>query len=86
METANSLGIRLEEPAADVSARLKKNPRIGSTRMKRARWFTFEFSSNADLHDALDWLNRAYEAAGKGNQSRKCGALVIRITVEYTAF
>jgi hypothetical protein len=28
-------------------------------------WFSFTLSSDADLHDALEWLNHAYEAAGK---------------------
>jgi hypothetical protein len=31
--------------------------------MKKARWFTFELASDADLHQALKWLSRAYEAA-----------------------
>jgi hypothetical protein len=30
---------------------------------------TFELSSDTDLHDALDWLGRAYEAA-KSKKSR----------------
>ncbi len=33
--------------------------------MQKARWFTFELSTDVDLHDALDWLARGYEAAGK---------------------
>jgi hypothetical protein len=28
-------------------------------------WFSFTLNSDADLHDALDWLNQAYEAACK---------------------
>jgi hypothetical protein len=28
-------------------------------------WFTFELSTDGDLHDAFDWLARAYDAAGK---------------------
>jgi hypothetical protein len=50
--------------------RIEKDPRIGSTQMQKSRWFTFELSSDADLHDALNWLNRAYDAAGKSNKSR----------------
>jgi hypothetical protein len=38
--------------------------------MQKARWFAFELSSDTDLHDALDWLGRAYEAAGKSKKSR----------------
>lgn len=70
MDTANSLGFKVEDPTPTVRARIEKDPRIGSTRMQEARWFTFALSSDADLHDALDWLNRAYDAAGKGNKSR----------------
>jgi len=28
-------------------------------------WFSFTLNSDTDLHDALEWLNHAYEAAGK---------------------
>lgn len=70
METANSLAFRIDTPTAKVRTRLEKDPRIGAAEIKQARWFTFELSSDADLHDALDWLGRAYEAAGKNRQSR----------------
>ena len=69
METANSLAFKLEDPTPTVRARMEKDPRIGSIQMQKPRWFTFELSSDADLHDALDWLNRAYETAGKSNRS-----------------
>ncbi len=32
-------------------------------------WFSFTLSSDTDLHDALEWLNRSYESA-KGPKSR----------------
>jgi hypothetical protein len=69
METANSLAFKLESPAASVRRRLEKDARIGSTQMQKARWFTFEVSSDGDLHDALDWLAMAYEGAGKAKKS-----------------
>jgi hypothetical protein len=68
METANSLAFRIDTPPAKVRARLENDPRIGAAEIKKARWFTFELSSDADLHDALDWLGRAYEAVGKNRQ------------------
>jgi hypothetical protein len=68
METANALAFKLESPAPRLLARLKKDPRIGSTQMQKARWFTFELASSADLHDALDWVGRAHEAAGKSKK------------------
>lgn len=69
MGTANSLAFKLESPASAAAARLKKDARIGSMDMQKMRWFTFELSSDSDLHDALDWLGRAYEAAGKNKKS-----------------
>jgi len=37
--------------------------------MQQARWFTLELATDGDLHDALEWLARAYDAgAGKGSK------------------
>jgi TfoX/Sxy family transcriptional regulator of competence genes len=69
MGTPNSLVFKLDSQPSAVAARLKKDPRIGSMQMQKARWFTFEISSDADLHDALDWLGTAYEAAGRKRKS-----------------
>jgi hypothetical protein len=69
METANSLVFKIENPTSRLRARLESDPRIGLMNMQKARWFTFELSSDTDLHDALDWLGRAYAAAGKSKQS-----------------
>jgi hypothetical protein len=30
------------------------------------RWFSFALNSEADLHDALEWLNQGYKSARKG--------------------
>jgi hypothetical protein len=68
METANSLAFKLESAGTRQLARLRQDPRAGSTQMQKARWFTFELAADADLHDALDWLARAYEAAGKASK------------------
>jgi hypothetical protein len=68
-ETGTSLAFKLEAASLAVRTRLEKDPRIGFTLMQRTRWYTFELSSDADLHDALDWLGRAYEAAGKNKKS-----------------
>jgi len=37
--------------------------------MQKARWSTFELATDRDLHDALDWLARAYDAAGKASKA-----------------
>jgi len=36
-----------------------------STRVPGQGWFSFELQSDADLRDALWWLNQAYKAAGR---------------------
>jgi hypothetical protein len=63
MDSPNALAFKLALASKRLLARIGKDPRIGSTQMQKARWFTFELSCDADLHDALDWLARAYEAA-----------------------
>ena len=70
METSNSLALKLDSPPPNVRARLDQDPRITSTQMGRALWFTFELTSGADLRSALDWLGTAYEAAGKNKKSK----------------
>ena len=68
--TGNCLAFKVENPSSALRARLEKDRRIGSMQMKNVRWFSFEMSSNTDLHDALDWLGRAYDAAGKLRKSK----------------
>ena len=70
MGTANSFGFKFETAPTSLLDRLDKDSRVGSTRMQKARWFTFELSSDADLHEGLAWLSQAYEAAGKTKKSK----------------
>ena len=70
MGTASSMAFKLESPTPALRGRLDPDPRITSTHMGKARWFTFEFSSGADLHSALEWLGIAYEVAGKMKKSQ----------------
>jgi len=65
MGTPNSLVFKLVETTVGDRARMEKDPRIGDMQMQKARWFTFELASDGDLHDALDWIGRAYDAAAK---------------------
>lgn len=64
MGTANSLAFKLEDAGPRVLAQLRKDSRVQMTTMRARRWFVFNVSSDRDLKDALDWLGRAYEAAG----------------------
>jgi hypothetical protein len=65
METPNSLAFKFESLTAQLRARMERDPRIGTMTMQKAGWFTFEISTDTDLHNALDWVGRAYEAAGR---------------------
>jgi hypothetical protein len=65
METPNSLAFKLQAPRSRTLTQLKQYPRVGSTEMQKARWFTFEIMTSADLRDALDWLSQAHKAAAK---------------------
>jgi len=69
-DTANSLAFKLESPATAVKGRLENDARVGSTLGRNGRWFTLELSSDRDLHDAIDYLGPAYEAAGRRKKSR----------------
>lgn len=64
------LAFRIDDAADRLKARLEKDPRIGSIDQHNTRWFTFELSSDADLHAALDWLGASYQAAGKRRKSK----------------
>jgi len=63
MDSPNSLAFKLPSASPRLLARIRKDPRIAFTEMQKARWFSFELSCDADLHDALEWLGRAYETA-----------------------
>lgn len=68
METPNSLAFKFDSLSERIRARLKQDARAGAMQMQKARWFTFELATNADLRDALDWLGRAYDASGKASK------------------
>jgi hypothetical protein len=70
MQTESSLVFKLESPGRRVLARLEQDSRVGATVMQKARWYTFELTTDADLRDALDWLGLGYEAAGQRFRKR----------------
>jgi len=63
INAADSFAFKLEKASPQLRARLDDDRRVGSMQMNRSQWFTFELDSGRDLHDALDWLVEAYEAA-----------------------
>jgi hypothetical protein len=66
----NLLAFRIDDATDRLKVRLEKDPGIGSIDQNNTRWFTFELSSDADLHAALDWLGAAYQAASKRPKSK----------------
>jgi len=49
-----------------LQMRAHGDPRMDtSTRIPGKGWFVFELASEGDVHEALFWLNQAYEAAAK---------------------
>jgi hypothetical protein len=70
METANAVAFRLDAPTAKLRSILEKDQRITAFDKDKARWFALELSSDADLHDALEWLGKAYNAAASRKKSR----------------
>jgi len=70
IETLNAIAFPLDAPKRSVRARLDSDPRIGSIDRNNTRWFTFELSTDSDLHDALNWLADAYHAARVPKKSR----------------
>jgi len=63
LDPPSSIAFKLESALPRIRARAKQDPRVGFTEMRKARWFTFELTSDGDLRDALAWLQRAYDAA-----------------------
>jgi len=70
MGTPNTLAFKLESAAPQLRSCLQQDARVGVTQMRATRWSTFELAADADLHYALDWLARAYEAAGAKTNPR----------------
>jgi hypothetical protein len=62
-ESANALAVKLGTAGVPVLNKARRDPRMGNTDTLKTRWLTFEMSSDSDLRGALEWLNRAYEAA-----------------------
>ena len=64
------LAFRIDDISDQLKGRLQKDSRTGVFDQNNTRWFTFELSNAADLHDALDWLGRAYQAASQRRKSK----------------
>ena len=63
MESPNALAFKLASPDTRLRLRMRQDQRIRATELQKARWLSFEVSSESDLHGGLEWLSHAYEAA-----------------------
>lgn len=71
LEPANALAFKVDPPPTKLRALLEEDSRIAHFGKHKGRWFLFEISSDADLHDGLEWLSRAYTAAGSRKKSKQ---------------
>jgi hypothetical protein len=71
MDTPDSIGFKIERPSPATLARLQADQHLEATELQNARWFLYTLRADADLRDAVDWLSRAYEAAGSAGVARK---------------
>jgi hypothetical protein len=65
--TPSSILLKFHPLPAGLLQQAQKEPRLDiGTRMSGKGWFSFELFSDADVRDAVWWLNQAYEGAKKG--------------------
>jgi TfoX/Sxy family transcriptional regulator of competence genes len=66
----NAVAFRINFESGNLQSLLEKDPRIAAFDKERARWFTLELSRDTDLHDALAYLGRAFEAARNSKKKK----------------
>jgi hypothetical protein len=65
-DSTSSLILKFNPMPAALLKRAQSDARMDTnTRAPGKGWFSFEVTSEEDLREALDWLERAYQAAGK---------------------
>ena len=66
----NAVAFRINFESGNLQSLIEKDPRIAAFDKEGARWFTFELSCDTDLHDALDYLGRAFELARNSKKKK----------------
>jgi hypothetical protein len=66
----NAVAFRFDRANRSGQTLLTDDARIAAFDQDRMRWFTFQIRCDSDLHDALDFLGRAFDAAGKRRKSK----------------
>jgi hypothetical protein len=67
----NVVAFRIAAVNRATKSLIDKDPRISPFTGHKTRWFTFEVHADSDLHDALDYLGRAFEAAHRSQKKRQ---------------
>ena len=60
---SNAVAFCMDPANRSTRALLEKDRRISAFDKDKTRWFTFELSGDSDLHDALEYLGRAFDSA-----------------------
>lgn len=66
----NAVALRIDRPNRSMLRLLENDSRIAAFGKNKTRWFTFELSTDSDLHAALDFLGRAFDAAGNRKKNK----------------
>ena len=68
--TPNAVGFRFDSLNRAVKELLEKDTRVAAFDKHKIRWFTFELSTDSDLHDALDYLGHAFDASRRPKKTK----------------
>ncbi len=68
--SGNSVAFRFDRMSPTTRALIEKDRRVAAFDKSKTRWFTFQLSSDADLHEALDYLAKAFDAAGTRKKTK----------------
>ncbi|HZQ92972.1 MAG TPA: hypothetical protein VFA60_14355 [Terriglobales bacterium] len=72
LRTANGFIFKLKGAPERVFQRVATDKRIAMGVMGgKQQWAVFQMGSDADLHDAIEWLNQAWDVSGKEQGKRK---------------
>ncbi|MGC2446802.1 MAG: hypothetical protein WA477_04105 [Candidatus Sulfotelmatobacter sp.] len=66
----NSVAFRFDKISPTTRSFMEKDQRVAAFDKSNTRWFTFQVSSDADLHEALGYLGRAFDAARSQKKTR----------------
>ena len=71
LRSAESIILKFDPPTMALCEKIETEPRISRDAPgPGAGWHAFELASDADIKDALWWLNQAYELAAKWGRGK----------------